>query len=213
MADQTPQKPDLTTHPLVAKLKGDSDTPPSLVALTGYFGPSKKADSIRLYTSLNFQSYYEIPKAAIVATTAVDSKDDQSATIVHVKTGTPVDAIQTSTQPVESYLQGSIAALDLNPQPLPPGFLQPTPTAIPTHQIYCTHVACVHPTTTVLPTHPVFCTETCVPTHLLCNTAAACLTQNIVCNVSHVAICNTSPVICNRTIGDCATNLPRGKPC
>ena len=101
----SPDKPNLSTHPLVAKLHGDSDTPPSLVALTGYFGPSKKADSIRLYASLDFHSYFEIPKAAIVATTPVDAKDDQSPTVVHVKAGTPVDAVQTSTQPVESYLQ------------------------------------------------------------------------------------------------------------
>jgi hypothetical protein len=113
MPDPSPDKPNLSTHPLVAKLKGDSDTPPSLVALTGYFGPSKKADSIRLYASLDFHSYFEIPKAAIVATTPVDSEDDQSPTVVHVKAGTPVDAVQTSTQPVESYLQGGISAAHL----------------------------------------------------------------------------------------------------
>jgi hypothetical protein len=127
MAD--PQKPNTPTHPLVTKLMGDSDTPPKLVTLIGYFGPSKKADSIRLYTSLDFQSYFEIPKAAIVTTTPADAKDEHSPTVVHVKAGTPVDAVQTSTKPVESYLQGSIAALDLNPQPLPPGVVRPTPTA------------------------------------------------------------------------------------
>jgi len=100
----------------------DSDTPPNLVALTGYFGPSKKADSIRLYPSLDFQSYFEIPKAAIIATTPVDAEDDQSPTVVHVKAGTSVEAVQTSTQPVESYLQGGITGAYYrlyNPQPSP----------------------------------------------------------------------------------------------
>ena len=110
MPDSSPDKPDLSTHPLVSKLVGDSDTPPSLVALAGYFGPSRKADSIRLYTDLGFQSYFEIPKASIVATTPTDATDDQSPTLVHVKAGTSVDAVQTSTQPVESYLQGISAA-------------------------------------------------------------------------------------------------------
>src|SRR5579871_6916320 len=106
----TPQenKANLATHPLVTKLMGNSDTPPDLVALTGYFGPSKKPDSIRLYPTLDFHSYCEIPRAAVVATSPVDPKDDQSATMVHVKAGTPVEVVQTSTQPVESYLQGGI---------------------------------------------------------------------------------------------------------
>jgi hypothetical protein len=132
MPDPSPNQLNLSTHPLVTKLRGDSDTPPSLVALTGYFGPSKKADSIRLYPSLDFQSYFEIPKAAIVATTPVDADDEESPTVVHVKAGTPVDSVQTSTQPVESYLQGSITGgyqPQNNTEPLPWARVQPTPTA------------------------------------------------------------------------------------
>jgi hypothetical protein len=132
MPDPSPHQPNLSTHPLVTKLRGDSDTPPSLVALIGYFGPSKKADSIRLYPSLDFQSYFEIPTAAIVATTPVDADDEDSPTVVHVKAGTPVDSVQTSTQPVESYLQGGITGahpLIDGSQPLPWVRVQPTPTA------------------------------------------------------------------------------------
>jgi hypothetical protein len=132
MSDPSPPQPNLSTHPLVTKLRGESDIPPSLVALTGYFGPSKKADSIRLYPSLDFQSYFEIPKAAIVATTPVDADDAESPTVVHVKAGTPVDSVQTSTQPVESYLQGGITGahpLIGGTQPLPWGGFQPAPAA------------------------------------------------------------------------------------
>ncbi len=139
MPNPSSHEPNLSTHPLVTKLQGDSDTPPNLVALTGYFGPSKKADSNRLYPSLDFQSYFEIPKAAIIATTPVDSKDDQSPTVVHVKAGTPVEAVQTSTQPVESYLQGGITGayypLD-NSEPLPWAVL---------HTGVFTVCACPHP--------------------------------------------------------------------
>jgi hypothetical protein len=131
MPDPSPHQPNFSTHPLVTKLRGDSDTPPSLVALTGYFGPSKKADSIRLYPSLDFQSYFEIPKAAIVATTPVDAEDADSPTVVYVKAGTPVDSVQTSTQPVESYLQGGITG----------GYLGAiAPLAMPYPSKYCTTI-------------------------------------------------------------------------
>jgi hypothetical protein len=131
MPDPSPHPPNLSTHPLVSKLRGDSDTPPSLVALTGYFGPSKKADSIRLYPSLDFQSYFEIPRAAIVATTPVDADDADSPTVVHVKAGTPVESVQTSIQPVESYLQGVITG----------GYLGAiAPLAMPYPSKYCTTI-------------------------------------------------------------------------
>lgn len=145
MPDPSPDEPNLSTHPLVTKLYGDSDTPPNLVALTGYFGPSKKADSIRLYPSLDFQSYFEIPKAAIIATTPVDSKDDQSPTVVHVKAGTPVEAVQTSTQPVESYLQGGITGAYyplLEPEPEPWAVFYTRPTVCCTHFTVCVNTVC-----------------------------------------------------------------------
>jgi len=108
MPDRSPETPNLSTHPLVTKPQGDSDTPPSLVALTGYFGPSKKDDSIRLYPSLDFQSYFQIPKKAIIATNPEDATNENSPTVVYVKAGTPVASVQSPTRPVESYLQGGI---------------------------------------------------------------------------------------------------------
>jgi hypothetical protein len=110
MSDPPPDNPDLSTHPLVAKAQGESDTPHGLVTLIGYFGPSRKADTIRLYPSLDFRSYCELPTSAIVATEPVDPNDANSPTLVYVKAGTPVESVQTSTQSVESYLQGGIAA-------------------------------------------------------------------------------------------------------
>jgi hypothetical protein len=135
MADPSPQpqpqKPTLTTHPLVTKLLGDSDTPPDVVTLVGYFGPSKRANYIRLYPSLDFHSYFEIPRSAIVATTSADPKDESGPTVVHVTSGTKVDAVQTTTQPVEAYLQGGITG----------GYLAgatPTAAAVPATGSNCT---------------------------------------------------------------------------
>ena len=228
------------THPLVSKLVGDSDTPPSLVALAGYFGPSRKSDSIRLYTDLGFQSYFEIPKASIVATTPTDATDDQSPTLVHVKAGTSVDAVQTSTQSVESYLQGGITSAfqfqgDSTGSQL--GVVQPTPTAIPTNQVVCqihptptaiptNQVVCqIHPTPTAIPTNPVACqihpTPTAIPTHqVYCYP-----TQQVVCqpNVTQAAcgvgglresaqgiFVPTGPGPCTHSPACYLTNRPRG---
>jgi hypothetical protein len=114
MSAPGPQKPDLSTHPLLDTVQGNSqlppNVPPNVVVLTGYFGPTQKPDSIRLYPSLDFQLYFEIPQDAIVATTKVDPDSDLSPTLVHVKAGTPVELVQRSTQPIEAYLQGGITA-------------------------------------------------------------------------------------------------------
>jgi hypothetical protein len=153
MPDPRPDKPDLSTHPLVTAPHGESDTPPGLVALTGYFGPSRKTDSIRLYPSLDFQAYFELPKDAIIATNPADVHDERSPTIAHVKAGTAVEAVQRSKQPVEAYLQGGITGAHMleavsgghasGPQPQATlCTLCPCHSKIP-HPIPITHVGCV----------------------------------------------------------------------
>jgi len=142
MAERSSNKPDFSTHPLVKKLGGDSDNPPSLVALTGYFGPSKKADTVLLYQSLDFGSYVELPKAAIVATVPTDTENEDSPTVVYVKAGTPVNSTQTSTQPVESYVQGPIAGglqAQIDGTQSIPRTIHPTTTVLFTHQVFCPH--------------------------------------------------------------------------
>jgi hypothetical protein len=227
MADPSPQpqpqKPNLTTHPLVTKLLGDSDTPPDVVTLVGYFGPSKRANYIRLYPSLDFHSYFEIPKSAVVVTTPTDPKDESSPTVVQVAAGTKVDAVQTTTQPVEAYLQGGITG----------GYLAgaaPTAAAVPatgsncTICTVCTQIGCP---LSAPPCSGVY-TQCCAPTAQhpcsgiqthCCPLAAAapeaaiaapvtvatvctqigCPSHLVVCN-THLLICNpTNPVICNFT--------------
>ena len=105
-----PRKPQLTPHPLVVKLHPDPDSPTDTVALIGYFGPSKKADSVRLYADLTFRRYYDLPTNGIAHTEPSDSKDENSPTIVMVLAGTKLEVVETSAQSVEaSYVQGAIA--------------------------------------------------------------------------------------------------------
>jgi hypothetical protein len=100
--------PDLSTHPLVEKSLGMSDIPKGLVPLTGYFGPSQKSGMIRLYQRLDFETYFEIPKESIVATTPVAGVGQQGPTVAYVRMGTAVEAVHSSIRPVEAYLRGGI---------------------------------------------------------------------------------------------------------
>ena len=79
--------------------------------LVGYVGPSKKEAHVRLYTGLDFQTYYEIPKGAVTAADAVDEDDENSPTQLTVTAETTIDLVHTSKQTgPASYLAGSIAA-------------------------------------------------------------------------------------------------------
>jgi hypothetical protein len=105
-----PGKVNLTPHPLVTKLHPEPDALNDLVALIGYFGPSKKAGCIRLYADLSFRSFYDIPTKGIVHTEPTDAKDENSPTKVLVLAVTKLEVVETTSQCVEaSYLQGPIA--------------------------------------------------------------------------------------------------------
>jgi hypothetical protein len=111
--DPMPGRPDLSTHPLVERSHEGPSTPRGVVRLTGYFGPSSKLGMIRLYQGLDFQSYFEIPKDEIVATAPARAEDDQGPTVAYVRMGTLVEAVHSSTRPVESYLRGGITSQHL----------------------------------------------------------------------------------------------------
>jgi hypothetical protein len=211
----------LNTHPLVSKLLPPGGSPPTLAQLTGYIGPSQKPDSVRLYTGLDFNSYYEIPKSAIVHTEQTDAEDENSPTGVYVKADAAIDVVQTTTQSVEaSFLQGAITSANLAnaaaSTAVGAAALQPTPTAIPTfictfppqcpHTLprpVCTEVisACgICPTRTVI--H-----SACLPCVTIpagCTHLFGCLTSPIICSEtcvpSRIIIhCPTSPIICSET--------------
>jgi hypothetical protein len=127
----------LKTHPLVDKLMPPGGSPPNLVPLTGYIGPSQNPDNVRLYTGLDFSSYYEIPKSAVAHTEQADAEDENSPTTVYVHGSAQIDLVQTTTTSVEaSFLQGSIASDNLGTAAASAAGVgaaaQPTPTALPT---------------------------------------------------------------------------------
>jgi hypothetical protein len=101
---------EIPIHPLVTRLLGESGEPQDLVTLVGYIGPSKKAGHVRLYTGLDFQTYYEIPREGVALAEAVDREDENSPTRLMIQADATVDLVQTSKQSgPASYLAGAIA--------------------------------------------------------------------------------------------------------
>jgi hypothetical protein len=107
----------LNVHPLVKKLMGDDGEPTNAVSLVGYVGPSKKAEHIRLYTGLDFQSYYEVPRASVLDAQAVDAEDENSASTVMIHPDATLELVQTTKQSgTASFLAGGIAGAFLTSQ-------------------------------------------------------------------------------------------------
>ncbi|MGI4768271.1 MAG: hypothetical protein ACRYGP_24785, partial [Janthinobacterium lividum] len=109
------ESPDIPTHPLVAKLLPEIDSPTKKVVLVGYVGPSKHDDRIRLYANLSFDRYWEIPKSAVIASESASKDDENGPTIVFLAADTPVEqvAMATRTGPA-SFLSGPIASGSLS---------------------------------------------------------------------------------------------------
>jgi hypothetical protein len=101
----------LKTHPLVDKLTQGGTEPRAVVALVGYIGPSKTDGNVRLYTGLDFQTYFEVPRASVLSAEAIDAEDENSPTQVMVPADTTIELVQTTKQTgAASYLAGSIAS-------------------------------------------------------------------------------------------------------
>jgi hypothetical protein len=102
---------DTSTHPLVTAILGDSDPPPDRVVLVGYFGPSRKSNSVRLYLGLDMLRYYEIPLDGIVSTEPVDPNNPRSATRVILNADTQLELVSmTALKDEAGYLRGNITA-------------------------------------------------------------------------------------------------------
>src|SRR5215203_5942669 len=159
--------PDLTPHPLVARLRGpvedDEASPPNVVALTGYLGPSKSGDNVRLYTDLTFRSYYEIPRTAVRNT--IPSKDEDGPSQVWVDAGARIEIVQISRQSVEAgYLAGSITGSFM-------GGAGRAAAAVGGQQPLCLTVVTAVPTDcgqvclTVVTANPTDCGQACITRH------------------------------------------------
>jgi hypothetical protein len=102
------KKADTSPHPLVKAGQAKVESAKGeCVVLVGYFGKALKNGHVRLYTGLDFSSYYEIPNTeeAIIHIEWTDTGDENSPTSVWVAASTKVDFVRTG---VLSYLKGAI---------------------------------------------------------------------------------------------------------
>jgi hypothetical protein len=140
---------DLKTHPLVERLLQGGGEPRALVTLVGYVGPSKKEAHVRLYSGLDFQSYYEIPREQVVLAEPVDDGDENSPTQLLLEAEATVELVQTQTRTgPASYLVGAIAGAYLGEA----AFYHPSPIVQP-HTIW----HCAITGATCICTLPILC--------------------------------------------------------
>ena len=142
---------DLKTHPLVERLLQGGGEPRALVTLVGYVGPSKKEAHVRLYSGLDFHSYYEIPREQVVLAEPVDDGDENSPTQLMLEAEATVELVQTQTQTrtgPASYLVGAIAGAYLGEA----AFYHPSPIVQP-HTIW----HCAITGATCICTLPIIC--------------------------------------------------------
>jgi hypothetical protein len=128
MAD-TPAKPNLTPNPLAQNLVDAAGNPKPYVVLSGYFGEAPKKDGyVRLYTTLDFLSYYEIQKTDVLYAERPDLREESTPAKAYVAAAAKINLVQGSNaktveksglkgETVQSgeaaYLQGGIAAAHL----------------------------------------------------------------------------------------------------
>ena len=127
------------------------------VSLVGYVGPSKKADHVRLYTGLDFQSYYEVPRRRLSTRTQSTPKTRQRSTVM-IKPDAALDFVQVSKQSgTASFLAGGIAGAFLTSQ-AQAGIIHPTTTIFTRQTLF---VFC--PTREICPTRDLSCRPTLIP--------------------------------------------------
>jgi len=105
MAERTKLKP----HPLIRKLGVEAGEPARAV-LVGYLGPASQPGYWRVYHSLTFSDYTEVPEEAIERTEPLDAADENSPSLVLIKPGTRAYSVLGASHTLEAgFLEGPIA--------------------------------------------------------------------------------------------------------
>lgn len=99
-------------HPLVEKLAGDPSTPPHrLVRLVGYPGPAVADGATRLWLSLDFTDYVDIPNEKIAH---CEFDEGNGPCTVFVAKGTKLELTSVTSTDVEAdFLSGGITTANL----------------------------------------------------------------------------------------------------
>ncbi|MBC8067423.1 MAG: hypothetical protein IAG13_03740 [Deltaproteobacteria bacterium] len=116
------KRPRLKQHPIVEKLIDDPNAPPDVVQIVGYIGKSPRQAHHRVYLSLQFDEYVDVPEDAIVHFEEVpDTEMQHGGTRLWVQASAPVvHETRQTTRTEARFLEGSIADEYLQDMPAEP---------------------------------------------------------------------------------------------
>jgi hypothetical protein len=98
---------DFTPDPRIAALLSAGEESADLVFLTGFLGPSKRPEYVRLYVDLDLSCYFEIPKSAFAYTGPINSADETQPRKFAIFATTKLEFVQ---HIPASFLQGPITS-------------------------------------------------------------------------------------------------------
>jgi hypothetical protein len=101
---------DLQPDLIVASLRPDLDSVERTVPLVGFVGPSRNGKNIRLYTSLDFDTYYEISSSDVLSRSRLNSDDENSPSSLRVKASAKLDLVSSKTIEAGSLAGPSLAS-------------------------------------------------------------------------------------------------------
>lgn len=108
------KKTKLETHPLIAKLGIDPNSPGDLYTLVGYLGPSSRPGHWRIYHSRDFNYFTELAEDAIAHVEPQRPGDENGPSTIYVKGQARVFVTRVTSRTLSSrYLGGRIARAHL----------------------------------------------------------------------------------------------------
>jgi hypothetical protein len=174
------------------------------VSLTGFVGPSKNPDNVRLYADLSFTSYLEIPKGTVLGRTRVRQDDENSPSLLRVRSDAKLEYRSVVAHSIEaSALAGAITAAHMRTAVFQRTAIMPAPTAAVVADFTNTCFSC-NPcaTNTCVSCNPCV-TNTCVSCNpCVTNTCASCNP----CVTNTCASCNPCVTNTCASCNPCVTN-------
>jgi hypothetical protein len=105
------QKVDLTPDQMLTELLDEFGDLKDVVVLAGHLGPSNRDGHVRLYPELDYRTYFEVPKTAILRRERLEPAPGGKPTRIVVDASAKLEVVQIVEQTIEaSFLRGPIAS-------------------------------------------------------------------------------------------------------
>lgn len=175
MSESEPKKPQVAEHPFVTKVVGDPTAGHSVTVISGYIGRSTREDFLRIYSSPDFDVYFELEISNLVH--REDSPDVTGPSLMWVKSNAQLSSHSRTSEAAargSAFLAGDIAARAMR-APQPPGPFEGNAS----RSIGDQSTVRMCPSITTCP----WTSVACAPTRLDCNTLF-CPTWSFGCGIT-----------------------------